>query len=176
MNTVTSSNRNVDEEITRMAETYQLSLLRLCFAYLHDRSLAEDAVQETFLKAYRGFGSFRGEASEKTWLSRIALNCCRDIRRSGWFRHIDRAVSPETLPEPAQQVSDHDNTLTVEVMKLPIRLREVILLYYFEDMTTIEIAETMHVTQQAVSGRLNRARTRLRKALGDDERSDGNGK
>ena len=73
MNTVLGPDRNVDVEITRMVEMYQLSLLRLSFAYLHDKSLAEDAVQETFLKAYRNYGSFRGESSEKTWLSRIAM-------------------------------------------------------------------------------------------------------
>lgn len=175
MNTVLGPDRNVDVEITRMVEMYQLSLLRLSFAYLHDKSLAEDAVQETFLKAYRNYGSFRGESSEKTWLSRIAINCCRDIYRTGWFRHIDRAMSLDMLPEQIQEASDDDNTLTIEVMKLPIRLREVILLYYFEDMTTNEIAETMHITQQAVSSRLKRARDRLRKTLGDYERSEWNG-
>lgn len=169
MNTVMGPNRSVDEEITRMVEQYQLSLLRLCFTYLHDRTLAEDAVQETFLKAYRNYHAFRGDSSEKTWLSRIAINCCRDMYRTTWFRHIDRTVTLDQLPEPVQEPLDRDNTLTMEVMKLPIRLREVILLYYFEDMTTNEIAETMRITQQAVSSRLNRARIKLRKALGDDE-------
>ena len=175
MNTAKGPDRNADTEITRMAETYQLSLLRLSFVYLHDLSLAEDAVQETFLKAYRSFGTFRGEACEKTWLSRIAVNCCRDIYRSSWFRHTDRSVSLDMLPEPACNASADDNMLTVEVMKLPIRLREVILLYYFEDMTTTEIAETLHITQQAVSGRLNRARAKLRRSLGDYEGSAWNG-
>lgn len=172
MSTVTGPDRNVDIEITRMVEMYQLSLLRLSFAYLHDRSLAEDAVQETFLKAYRSFSSFRGDASEKTWLSRIAINCCRDIYRTTWFRHIDRTVTPDMLPEPIQEAEDRDNSLTLEVMKLPIRLREVILLYYFQDMTTSEVAEAMHITQQAVSNRLNRARAKLRKTLGDYEGSN----
>ena len=172
MNTAMGPDRNADIEITRMVEMYQLSLLRLSFAYLHDKYLAEDAVQETFLKAYRNFGSFRNESNEKTWLSRIAINCCRDIYRTSWFKHIDRAVSLDCLPEPIQEATIQDDTITIEVMKLPIRLREVILLYYFEDMTTIEIAETLHITQQAVSNRLNRARAKLCKTLGNDERSE----
>ena len=57
-------------------------------------------------------------------------------------------------------------TVSVEVMNLPIRLKEVVLLYYFEDMNTTEIAETLRISQQAVSGRLLRARAKLRKALG----------
>ena len=168
MQTVKGPDRTPEEEITRMVNEHQLALLRLCFTYLHDRALAQDAVQETFLKAYRSLRTFRHDANEKTWLTRIAINCCRDIHRSGWFRHTDRSVTPDMLPEPAVQPSDEDNALTVEIMKLPQRLREVILLYYFEDMTTPEIAGTLRISQQAVSDRLVRARTRLRKALGKE--------
>ena len=169
METVKGPNRSSEEEeITRLVDIYQLSLLRLCFAYLHDQSLAEDAVQETFLKAYRKMGTFRKESSEKTWLSSIAINCCRDMRRGSWFRHIDRTVSVDKLPEQSVPASDYDNTVTVEVMRLPIRLREVVLLYYFEDMSTTEIAETLGITQQAGSSRLLRARKHLRDALGEE--------
>ena len=166
MQTVKGPDRTPEEEITRMVKEHQLALLRLCFTYLHDQELAKDAVQETFLKAYRRLPAFRHEASEKTWLSRIAINCCRDIRRSGWFRHTDRFVTPDMLPEPAVQPTDEDNALTMEVMRLPQRLREAVLLYYFENMTTPEIAETLQISQQAVSDRLVRARRRLRQALG----------
>ena len=78
---------------------WEQSLLRTCFAYLGDLSLAEDAVQETFLKAWKNLDRFRGEASEKTWLLRIAINTCKDVRRSAWFRRVNRAVSLESLPE-----------------------------------------------------------------------------
>ena len=168
MQTVKGPDRTPEEEITRMVNEHQLALLRLCFTYLHDRELAQDAVQETFLKAYRSLWAFRHEANEKTWLSRIAINCCRDIHRSSWFRHTDRSVTLEMLPEPAVQPAYKDNALTIEIMKLSIRLREVILLYYFENMTTPEIAETLQISQQAVSDRLVRARARLRKALGEE--------
>ena len=172
MQTVKGPDRTPEEEITRMVNEHQLALLRLCFTYLHDKSLAQDAVQETFLKAYRNLQAFRHDANEKTWLSRIAINCCRDISRSSWFRHMDRSVTLDMLPEPAVQPSDEDNALTVEVMKLSKRLREVILLYYFENMTTPEIAETLQISQQAVSDRLVRARTKLRKALGKEFEGD----
>ena len=78
---------------------WEQSLLRTCFAYLGDLSLAEDAVQETFLKAWKNLDRFRGEASEKTWLLRIAINTCKDVRRSAWFRRVNRAVSLDSLPE-----------------------------------------------------------------------------
>ena len=172
MQRVKGPDRTPEEEITRMVNEHQLALLRLCFTYLNDKDLAQDAVQETFLKAYRGLKTFRPEANEKTWLSRIAINCCRDINRSAWFRHTDRSVAVDTLPEPALQPSDEDNALTIEIMKLPKRLREAILLYYFENMTTPEIAETLRISQQAVSDRLVRARGKLHKALGKEFEGD----
>ena len=69
----------MEETLTRMVGEWQLPLLRTCCAVLGSEDLAKDAVQETFLKAYRGPPSFRGECSEKTWLMRIAVNVCRDM-------------------------------------------------------------------------------------------------
>ena len=172
MNTVSGPDRIWDEKLTQLVESHQTALLRLCFAYLHDRAMAEDAVQETFLKAYRALPAFKEEASEKTWLSRIAINVCRDLRRSGWFRHTDRFVTPDMLPEPSVQPSQRDDTVTLAVMALPIRLRESVLLYYFQDMNTGEIAAALGISQQAVSGRLSRAREKLRLALENMEQEE----
>lgn len=155
--------RMPDEKMTQWVEAHQTALLRLCFAYLHDRGLAEDAVQETFLKAYRGYHRFRREASEKTWLSRIAINTCRDFQKSA--RRRRDGVSLDTLPEPVEATSGEDRLLTLSVMELPVALRECVLLYYFEDMTCGEIARTLHISQQAVSKRLKTAREELRAKL-----------
>ena len=154
-----------DQTIERLILQYQTPLLRLCFIQLQDRALAEDAVQETFLKAYRGFGSFRGDSSEKTWLTRIAVNTCRDIQRGGWFRHTDRRVTPEMLPVGDVQPDTEDLDLSLAVMKLPRKIREAIILYYYQDMSTEEIAETLGIVQSSVSNRLRRGREKLRKLL-----------
>ena len=175
METVKGPCRSAEEEITYLVETHQRALLRLCFAYLHDQALAEDAVQETFLKAYRKLEQFQGNSNVKTWLSAIAINCCRDMTRGSWFRHIDRSVSIDTLPPRPEESNPEDDLVSVEVMNLPIRLREVVLLYYFEDMNTNEIAETLRISQQAVSSRLLRARKKLRKALSIYEGNERNG-
>lgn len=169
---VREPNRSSKDEFVRLVEAHQLSLLQLCFVYLHDKTLAEDAIQETFLKAYRSFSGFRRESSEKTWLSRIAINCCRDLNKSGWYRFFNRSFSAEILPVSSEYASEKDDDLTVAVMKLPVRLREVILLYYFEDMTTVEIAEVLCISQQAVSARLSRALIKLRKELGESFEGD----
>ncbi|MEG2252621.1 MAG: sigma factor, partial [Clostridia bacterium] len=86
MEAVTGSGFFQEQAFCQLVTQYQLPLLRMCCIYLHDKSLAEDAVQETFLKAFKAISTFRGECSEKTWLMRIAINTCHDIKRSGWFR------------------------------------------------------------------------------------------
>ena len=165
MEAVKDSDSRRDQTIERLILLYQTPLLRLCYVQLQDRALAEDAVQETFLKAYKGFASFRGDCSEKTWLTRIAINTCRDFQRGAWFRHTDRRVTPEMLPIGTEQPDTDDLDLSLAVMKLPRKMREAILLYYYQDMSTEEIAETLGIAQSSVSNRLRRGREKLRKLL-----------
>ena len=87
--------------LSEMVARYQALLLKICYAYLCDAEQARDAVQETFLKAYLSMDSFRGDFGEKGWLIQIARNTCRDMRRSAWFRHVDKRVTPEDLPAAA---------------------------------------------------------------------------
>ena len=78
--------KTAEEQIRRLMESYGTAMLRMCYLSLQDVMLAEDAVQDSFLKAYQKWDTFRGECSEKTWLMRIAINTCRDYRRRAWFR------------------------------------------------------------------------------------------
>lgn len=151
-----------DEAFEALVSQHQAALLRTCFLYLKDRALAEDAVQETFLKAYRSMGNFRGESSQRTWLMRIALNTCRDLSRSGWFRFMDRRYTPDMLPEASAPFTREEEDLVSAVMQLPRKHREVILLHYYQGMSTIEIADSLGIAQSSVSGRLKRAREKLR--------------
>lgn len=148
-------------------EQYEESLLRMCFACLNDAALAEDAVQETFLKAYRALDRFRGDAEEKTWLLRIAINTCRDLRRSAWFRHVDRKVTLDGLGEPAsaQEWSEWDDTLTRAVMGLRPKYREAVLLCCYQGLTGQEAASVLKISRSAVMNRLRQAKAILRKEL-----------
>ncbi len=154
-----------DAAFEELVQRYQSSLLRTCYLCLQDRALAEDAVQETFLRAYRSMAQFRGECGEKTWLMRIAMNICRDLRRSGWMRWMDRRYTPEMLPEPAAPCTQEDSELVQAVMRLPVKLRAVILLHYYQGMNVNEIADSLGIAQSSVSGRLKRGREKLRAAL-----------
>ena len=147
---------------------HEESLLRMCFAYLGDAALAEDAVQETFWKAYRALERFRGDAGEKTWLLRIAINTCRDLRRSAWFRHVDRRVTLEALGEPAdpgREWSRWDDTLTRAVMELKPKYREAVLLCCYQGLTGQEAASVLKISRAAVMNRLKQAKATLRREL-----------
>lgn len=154
-----------DQRFERLVEQYQEDVLRTCFLYLRDKTLAEDATQETFLKVYRSMDAFRGESSEKTWILKIAMHACYDINHSGWFRFMNRHVTPETLPEPCAASAEEDLALAAAVMELPRKLREVILLQYYQQLNVSEIARALHLSHSSVSGRLRRGRERLKKAL-----------
>ena len=154
-----------EEKITQLINTYQLSLKRMCCVWLKDAALAEDATQETFLKAYAALSDFRGECSEKTWLTRIAVNVCRNLRRGWWFDHVDRSVEIERLPEAAVPFEDADSSLIDTVAALPLRLREITMLYYYQDMNMSEISEALNISVSAVSRRLEKARRQLRAQL-----------
>ena len=147
-------------DIETIIDTYGDGLLRLCLLYLGERQLAEDAFQTTLVKAWKSLPGFRGESSMKTWLSRIAVNVCRDTLRSGWFRMRKQSESIDTLLNIAAPDSG-DSDVAQAVLSLPGRYREVIVLYYYEDMTMREIAEALRIPINTVSTRLRRARALL---------------
>lgn len=89
------------------------------------------------------------------------------MKRSAWFRHMDRRVTPEDMkPIPVQPVEDYDaEELAQAIVKLPAKFKEVILLYYYQDMTMKETADTLGIAISSVSGRLKQACAKLRKVL-----------
>ncbi|MBQ7656189.1 MAG: sigma-70 family RNA polymerase sigma factor [Clostridia bacterium] len=145
-------------------EQYGSSLLRLCALYLKDADLAQDAVQETFLKAYRHLNDFRGESSEKTWLTTIAVNTSRDMLRTAWFRHRSR-IDVDSLPERPADFEFPDSTVLTEVMRLPAKYREVVLLRYYGGLKLRETASALRLSPGKVRSRLNRANAILRDRL-----------
>ena len=158
-----------NQRLEQLVDRYQEQVMRMCFLYLCDKTLAEDAMQETFLKVYRALDTFRGEASEKTWIMRIAIRTCYDMNHSGWLRVFNRQVTPDMVPETAVPFEESDDELMNAVIRLPIRLREVILLYYYQHMNVNETAEALGISQSSVSGRLKRGRERLKAMMEGSE-------
>ena len=154
-----------EQTFTDLVNTHQTALLRMCYLNLRDRGLAEDAVQETFVKAYRALPAFRGDSNLKTWLMRIAINTCRDMQRGAWLKHISRTVTLDQLAEPSESFSEDAVAVNMEIARLPVKLREAVLLYYYQNMKIEEVADVLGIGISSASERLKRAKEKLRTAL-----------
>lgn len=158
-----------EDALVRLMETYGDRVKRLCCVYLRELGTAEDAAQDTFIKAYEHIdelmdGSVR---AEKAWLMRIAVNTCKDVLRSSWLRRIDRRRPIEELPLCAS--SGHEESLAImqAISSLPPRLREIVLLHYYEDMSLKLCAQALGISAATATRRLQQAQERLRRELGD---------
>jgi RNA polymerase sigma-70 factor (ECF subfamily) len=135
----------------------------MSYLYLKDIHLAEDAVQDTFIKVYKSYPQFKGNSGLKTWIMRIAINVCKNYRRTSWWKRIDVLESLNSIPAEAGAAPDlRDDTLLLEIMRLSPKYKEVILLFYYQDMTTREISRALNIPESTVSVRLKRARERLK--------------
>ena len=152
-----------EAELGRMIAQYGDGLMRICLLYLKDYASAEDAVQETFLRAYKSYSSFEGRSSEKTWLTTIAVNVCKNMLRSPWRKRNAGEEALETLR--TEDPSLPDPTVSRAVMRLPDEQRTAVILYYVQGMKIREIAKALNVPTQTISSRLSRARSKLRAKL-----------
>lgn len=155
--------------LTRMTREYGDSLLRLCCLYIGEITAAEDALQETFLSAFRHYDEFRHECSEKTWLTGIAVNVCRSYwrrekRRMAFWQPIPEGDGTEQCPDPAAEVI-YDDTVLREIHALKPAYREVILMFYYQEMSAKEIASALGISESAVTVRLSRGRDKLKEKL-----------
>lgn len=145
---------------------YSDAIVRICFVYLRDRQQAEDAMQDTFLKAWRHMPQLdkQQDISEKAWLMRIAINTCHDYHRSKWFRHTDMRKALEDI-SPSVETRPEDHALLMDVYELPEKYKQVILLYYYQEMTLEETAKILELSRSAVHKRLAKAREMLKGRL-----------
>jgi RNA polymerase sigma-70 factor (ECF subfamily) len=150
-------------------EQYKNLVYKTAFLMLENSSEAEDALQEIFLKAYRSLGTYNpSKGALSTWLYRITVNHCLNQRRK--LRHAFKLTRPSSESEPSigpsleEQLSD-DQALQSALNRLSIKLRTVIILRFFLDLTYSEIAQVLDVPLGTVKSRLNLALNKVRDEL-----------
>lgn len=158
------------ELITKLMNDYGDDLKRIAYAYMYDLSESEDIIQEVFLSCYRNLHSFRRESSYKTWLIRMTINTCKDYRKRWSFRNlIYRQKIDMELREPsAEQLSiqgERSRELIEAISGLPSKFKEVLILYYYEELTMKEISETLELSINTVKSRLLRGKQALHNKL-----------
>lgn len=172
------SGQDKTEDFARVVDEHYGRVLRAALSVTRDANLAEEVVQETFLAAFRKFGSFSGKSSVFTWLYRIMLNqYCRHYRRErlrrrlgfvrggSHSRQVENAVSLNPSPA-AEAVHVEESRLVLKALeRLPVKLRLPIAMHYLDGLPLSEIAEVLRCRLGTVKSRLFQARKRLCDAL-----------
>ena len=148
----------------RIVRRYQADVLRLALHVVHDMGAAEDATQETFIRAFRFLRRYRGDSKFSTWLFSIARNCALDeVRRSArGGRPQDDLVANEAAPDSDAQVGVE---IREAVSELPLELREAVILIDMFGMSYREASMIAQTAEGTVKSRVHRARRLLIAAL-----------
>ncbi|MDE2485543.1 MAG: sigma-70 family RNA polymerase sigma factor [candidate division NC10 bacterium] len=149
-------------------------LLRLCRLLLRSSQEAEDVIQEVFLKLLERDGGPDRAMVWGRWLTRVAINACRDRQRAAWWRLWDRTseeielVDRDPTPEAAALTGETRNHIWRAFRQLSQRQREVFALRHIEAWPTQDVAEALGLSTGSVKRHLFRAVARLRETLGED--------
>lgn len=145
-------------------EQYTTYLLKMSFLYVRDRQLAEDIVQEVFVKLYQKYGEQLPLENPKGYLVQMTVNRCRDYFRSWHYRKV-QAIDFFTAHEKADHPPSEDPDIAEHVIKLPLKYREVVILHYFDEQGTAQIAALLNIPIGTVKTRLQKARRLLKGIL-----------
>lgn len=150
----------------RIVEQYGEYLYHFSYLYVKDRQLAEEITQDVLLKFAMHKEQFRSDASLKTYLTRIAINCCHDeLRRQKRKSYIAKLIplrKSEHSSEHTYLEAEASSTLKDRVFALPVHYREVIILFYYEEFEVAEISDLLKTSQNTVRTRIRRARAMLK--------------
>ena len=160
----------------QIMDDYSGYLLQISYMYVKNWATAEDITQDAFIKYFKAQDLFEGNASLKTYLTKITIHTCHDYLRS-WknkkvvFSEIllGREKNNDLLIEQEILKRIDETEITKHVLQLPIKYREVILLFYYEEMTTAEIALMLSMSENTIKTRLKRAREMLKTRLNEQD-------
>lgn len=160
-----------------MIDQFDRGLRGLAYRFLGDRDQMDDALQETYLKAFRSLGSFSGKSPFGAWLYRIAYNVCMDqLRRRSRTRllPLNEEAGQAGIDSDPSDVAAERHDLAQALASLPVEQRAIVLLVDAEGMDYREASLILGIPQGTVGSRLSRARSALRVSLGNrTEERDG---
>lgn len=159
-----------NEKFALVVERYQKILLRVSYRILGDMGRAEDAVQESFIKAFQKLESFEGRSSFKTWLVQIAVNTSKNKRRERREEELTEQMaeaSVEATAETDMSQEDLKGIVGEEVQRLPEKQRMALWLRIFEDLSFKEIAAVMECPYDTAKANYRHGLLKLKDRLVD---------
>jgi RNA polymerase sigma-70 factor (ECF subfamily) len=167
-----------DQAFTQLVEHYQTPVYNLCYRMLGEDEAAEDAAQESFLRAYRNLARYDRQRPFATWLLSITAHYCIDcLRRRKYIvvsmdAESDDDDRPMELPDiqainPEQETIRHEEQAALQrvLQQMDATDRAAVVLRYWYDFSEIEIAQSLSLTVSAVKSRLHRARKEIARRI-----------
>lgn len=152
-----------EEDLENAFYTYSDTIFGISISMLKNRSEAEDAVQETFIRYYQSDKQFDSDAHKKAWLITVCVNYCKNIL-SFWNRHRH-----ESLEDWHEYSEDMNNSEIFDaLMKLPEKHRIVMILHYVQEYSVRETAGILNISESAVKMRLQKGRMLLKEQYGEE--------
>ena len=150
------------EEVVR---TYSDMVYNIAYRYAHDPDDADDIYSETFLRYFKKDRTFESEDHRKAWLIRVTVNCAKELLGG---RQYSEELNEELVGAAPETPREEILSLREAVAALPEHQREVITLFYLQDLTVRQIAEILDKNENTVKVTLSRARNKLREFLEDE--------
>lgn len=167
--TKTEESANILSEIIT---DYSKDVYLVAYSFVKDHGTAEEISQDVFIKCFKYIDKFRGESSLKTWIYRITINTSKNyLRRLKFlnkinFHHpVEKAAVHSESPEEIFMKQNRKEMLLQLIFKLPTKYREVLVLYYFQDLKVEEISNVLRVNSNTVRTRLVRGRQKLKEEI-----------
>jgi RNA polymerase sigma factor (sigma-70 family) len=158
-----------EEKLKWLMKAYGNDIIRIAFTYVKQKQLAEDVVQDVFIKCYEKMNTFRFESTYKTWLISITINRCKDMLRSWSYKNLlFTDYLANKLRDSSTERHIFDDTYEVlsnEILKLPLKLREVIILHYYQELSIEEISNLLRANSNTIKTRLHRGRLKLKAGI-----------
>lgn len=160
------------EELFRQ---YADTIYRVAISYTNNSPSAQDIVQEVFLRYLKAQPPFESAEHAKAWLIRVAVNCCKSMHSSAWFRKTcPLEDNTGESGEWSASLAGEERELYKTLLELPPKYRVILYLRYYEEYQIKEIAEMLHLSPNLVSVRLKRAKNIMRQKIegGIDDEED----
>jgi RNA polymerase sigma-70 factor (ECF subfamily) len=168
---VAASQRGDQDAFARLVQLHQRRVFNMVFRMVQNYEEANEIVQETFLAAWQGLPSFRGDARFSTWLYRIAYNCClKQLEQRKRDKVLNDAIQEEQNHELRNPNTEIETRASQEMVReqlshLPAKYRIVLVLRHLQEMTYEEMAEILTVPIGTIKTHLFRARNLLKERL-----------
>ncbi|WP_246055399.1 sigma-70 family RNA polymerase sigma factor [Pseudalkalibacillus caeni] len=159
-----------EETLVQLMDSYGDLVKKLAYTYVKDIDLAEDIAQDVFIKCYDHLHLFKEKSSYKTWIYRITVNRSKDVLKSNAYKRIlpfkkVASHSKEKTTELTVIDNSNRNVVTNSLMTLPSKYREILFLFYYEELKLREISEVTSLKEATVKTRLSRGKQLLKKEL-----------